>query len=266
MSRYLELSRLAKEFDGAGGRVRVVEDFDLALARGEFVCLLGHSGCGKSTVLAMVAGLVASSEGGIVLDGREIDGPGPDRGVVFQAPSLLPWLSALANVQLGVDRVFPHATRAQRRDLAAHALESVGLGHALERHPAELSAGECQRIGIARAFALAPKVLLLDEPFGMLDSLTRLELQDVLLELWSRDRRTALMVTHDVDEALYLSDRIALMTRGPRARIGEIVAVDFPRPRQRGAVLEHPEYYRLRERLLAFLREQETREPEELAA
>jgi nitrate ABC transporter ATP-binding subunit len=266
VSRYLELSQLAKDFDGPGGPVRVVEGFDLALARGEFVCLLGHSGCGKSTVLAMVAGLIESSSGGVVLDGREIAGPGPDRGVVFQSPSLLPWLSALGNVLLGVERVFPHATRAQRRALAAHALESVGLGHALGRRPGELSAGECQRIGIARAFALAPKVLLLDEPFGMLDSLTRIELQDVLLGLWSAERRTALMVTHDVDEALHLADRIALMTRGPRARIGEIVSVELPRPRERGALLEHPEYYRLRERLLAFLREQEAIEPQERAA
>ncbi len=257
MSAYLELFALAKDFEGPGGRTRVVDGFDLTLARGEFVCLLGHSGCGKSTVLAMVAGLTEPSAGGIVLDGREIDGPGPDRGVVFQSPSVLPWLSALDNVRLGVERVFPHGTRAQRRALAAHMLERVGLGAALDRRPGELSQGEQQRVGIARAFALAPKVLLLDEPFGMLDSLTRLELQDVLLELWSRERRTALMVTHDVDEALYLADRIALMTRGPHARVGEIVTVELPRPRERGSVLEHPEYYRLRERLLEFLRAQE---------
>jgi nitrate ABC transporter ATP-binding subunit len=259
MSRgaYLELFALAKDFEGPAGPTRVVDGFDLSLARGEFVCLLGHSGCGKSTVLAMVAGLSEISSGGVVLDGREIDGPGPDRGVVFQAPSVLPWLSALDNVRLGVDRVFPHGTKAQRRAIAAHTLELVGLGDALERRPAELSQGERQRVGIARAFALAPKVLLLDEPFGMLDSLTRLELQDVLLELWSRERKTALMVTHDVDEALYLADRIALMTKGPHARIGEIVSVEFPRPRERGAVLEHPEYYRLRERLLEFLRVQD---------
>lgn len=256
MSAYLELFRLAKTF-GALGSEPVVENFNLELSRGEFVCLLGHSGCGKSTVLSMVAGLTDVGVGGIVLDGREIDGPGPDRGVVFQSPSLLPWLSALENVRLGVDRAYPHGTREQRRAIATHYLERVGLGDALERRPGELSQGECQRVGIARAFALAPRLLLLDEPFGMLDSLTRLELQDVLLELLGRDRRTALMVTHDVDEALYLADRIALMTRGPRAKVGEIVTVDFPRPRVRGAVLEHPDYYRLRERLLAFLAEQE---------
>jgi nitrate ABC transporter ATP-binding subunit len=256
---YVELFRLTKIFPGPDGPAVVVEDFDLSLAQGEFVCLLGHSGCGKSTVLSMVAGLTEISAGGVVVDGREIDGPGPDRGMVFQAPSLIPWLSALDNVRLGVDRVYPHGTRAQRRAIAAHYLERIGLGEALERFPRELSAGERQRVGIARAFALAPKVLLLDEPFGALDSLTRMELQDVLLELCGLDRKTALMVTHDVDEALYLADRIALMTRGPRARIGEIVHVDVPRPRERGALLEHPDYYRLRARLLAFLEEQEPR-------
>ncbi|HEX5064841.1 MAG TPA: ABC transporter ATP-binding protein [Myxococcota bacterium] len=252
MNTHLEISGVGKRFAGAP----VVEGFDLKLARGEFVCLLGHSGCGKSTVLSIVAGLCEASAGGVVLDGREIDGPGPDRGVVFQSPSLLPWLTAQGNVLLGVDRVFPHGTRAQRRDIAAHMLERVGLGDALQRRPGELSQGECQRVGIARAFALAPKLLLLDEPFGALDSLTRMELQDVLLDLWSRERKTALMVTHDVDEALFLSDRIALMTAGPRARVGEIVEVGFARPRERGAVLEHPDYYRLREHLLEFLESQ----------
>jgi nitrate ABC transporter ATP-binding subunit len=256
MSSYLELFELSKTFPGPLGTIPVVEGFDLRLAEGEFVCLLGHSGCGKSTVLSIVAGLADATAGGVVLDGREIDGPGPDRGVVFQAPSLLPWLTARDNVLLGVDRVFPHGSRAERRAIADHYLERVGLAGSKERRPGELSQGECQRVGIARAFALAPKLLLLDEPFGMLDSLTRLELQDALLELWSRDRKTALMVTHDVDEALYLSDRIALMTKGPRARIRAIVEVDFPRPRERGAVLEHPDYYRLRERLLELLEDE----------
>jgi nitrate/nitrite transport system ATP-binding protein len=261
LSAHLELSALGKRF----GEAPVVEAFELRVARGEFVCLLGHSGCGKSTVLAMVAGLLPIDAGGVILDGREIDGPGPDRGVVFQAPSLLPWLSALENVALGVDRVYPHGTRAERRAIATHFLERVGLGEALARRPGELSLGECQRVGIARAFALAPKLLLLDEPFGTLDSLTRIELQDVLLELWGRDRRTALMVTHDVDEALYLGSRIALMTKGPRARIGEIVEVPFERPRERAAVLEHSDYYRLRERLLEFLEEQDARPPDDVA-
>ena len=265
MTAHLELFELVKTFDGPAGPSVVVDGFDLRVERGEFVCLLGHSGCGKSTVLGMVAGLSDVTAGGIVLDGREIDGPGPDRGVVFQAPSLLPWLSAEANVRLGVDRVYPHASAAQRRDIAAHYLELVGLGDARERRPGELSQGQCQRVGIARAFALAPKLLLLDEPFGMLDSLTRMELQDVLLGLWSRDRKTALMVTHDVDEALYLADRIALMTKGPRAHLGALVEVGFGRPRERGAVLEHPDYYRLRERLLGFLEEQQAPAPELLS-
>jgi nitrate ABC transporter ATP-binding subunit len=266
MSAHLELTGLTKSFDGPNGPSVVVEGFDLRLARGEFVCLLGHSGCGKSTVLAMVAGLLSSSSGGVVLDGREIDGPGPDRGVVFQAPSLLPWLTALENVRLGVDRVYPHGSSKERHAIAAHFLERVGLAEALGRRPGELSLGECQRAGIARAFALAPKLLLLDEPFGMLDSLTRMELQEVLLELWGRDRRTALMVTHDVDEALYLADRIALMTKGPRARLGEIVEVPFGRPRERAVVLEHPDYYRLRERLLEFLEEQDARPADDVAS
>jgi nitrate ABC transporter ATP-binding subunit len=214
----------------------------------------------------MVAGLTLSSSGGIVLDGREINGPGPDRGVVFQSPSLLPWLTALENVQLGVDQAFPAKSRRERREIAARALRRVGLEESLERRPAELSLGMCQRVGIARAFALEPKLLLLDEPFGMLDSLTRLELQETLVELWSADRKTALMVTHDVDEALFLSDRIALMTKGPRAHVGAIVAVDLPRPRERAAVLEHPDYYRLRERLLEFLAEQDGRTDAELLA
>ena len=266
MSPYLELFQLTKVFETPAGPLPAVEGFDLRIARGEFVCLLGHSGCGKSTVLSMVAGLAEPTNGGIVLDGREVDGAGPDRGVVFQAPSLLPWMTALENVQLGVDRVFPHGSKAERRAIAEHFLCRVGLGDALAKRPGELSLGMCQRVGIARAFALAPKLLLLDEPFGMLDSLTRMELQEVLLELWRADRKTALMVTHDVDEALFLSDRIALMTKGPRARLGALVSVDLPRPRERTAVLEHPDYYRLREQLLDFLTEQDARSEAELIA
>jgi nitrate/nitrite transport system ATP-binding protein len=250
---HLEISALGKSFPGPRGFTPVVEGFDLRLQRGEFVCLLGHSGCGKSTVLSMVAGLTELTTGGIVLDGREVSGPGPDRGVVFQAPSLLPWLSALDNVLLGVDRVYPHGTREQRRAIARHYLERVGLGDAVERRASELSLGMCQRVGIARACALDPKLLLFDEPFGMLDSLTRMELQDVILDLQSRDRKTALMVTHDVDEALYLSDRVAVMTRSPRAHVGATVEIPFARPRVRASVLDHPDYYPLRARLIDLL-------------
>jgi nitrate ABC transporter ATP-binding subunit len=231
----------------------VVRDFDLAVAEGEFVTIIGHSGCGKSTVLSIVAGLAEATSGGVTVAGREIDGPGPDRGVVFQAPCLLPWLTALDNVRLGVDQVFAKRPRGERVAIAEHALGLVGLGDALHKRPAELSAGMRQRVGIARAVALAPRVLLLDEPFGMLDSLTRMELQDVLVDLLARERKTVLMVTHDVDEALFLSDRVVLMTSGPAAHVGDILTVPFARPRRRDDVLEHPAYYELRSRVIEFL-------------
>jgi ABC-type nitrate/sulfonate/bicarbonate transport system ATPase subunit len=210
----------------------------------------------------MVAGLVPKSSGGMILAGREIDGPGPDRGLVFQSPNLLPWLTALDNVKLGVDQVFAGKPASARREIAMRHLEQVGLGDAARKRPAELSAGMRQRVGLARAFALDPKVLLLDEPFGMLDSLTRFELQDVLLELWARDRKTALMVTHDVDEALYVSDRVVMMTNGPAARVGEILEVALPRPRRRPGILDHPNYLPLRERMIGFLGEEAHPEPE----
>jgi nitrate/nitrite transport system ATP-binding protein len=252
IDRYLELWRVSKVY----GDVAVVRDFNLWVKQGEFVSLIGHSGCGKSTVLSIVAGLNDLTTGGIVLAGREIDGPGPDRGVVFQSPSLLPWMTALENVRLGLDQVRPKAPKAERRQAALHYLELVGLGDAAHKRPAELSQGMRQRVGLARAFALNPKMLLLDEPFGMLDSLTRFELQQVLIELWAQDQKTALMVTHDVDEALFLSDRVVMMTNGPEARVGDILDVPFPRPRDRQAVMDHPEYYQLRERLDGFLEAQ----------
>lgn len=253
MEKYLECWELSKRYPGPGRSVAVVEDFSLALRRGEFVCLIGHSGCGKSTVLSMIAGLTEPSSGAIILAGREVVGAGPDRGVVFQAPCLLPWLSTIDNVQLGVDQVMRGKPVSERRARAEHALRRVGLGDVLDRPPGELSGGMRQRAGIARAFALQPKMLLLDEPFGMLDQLTRMELQDVLIDVWQRDGTTALMVTHDVDEALFLSDRVAMMTSGPAARLGGILPVPFKRPRRRADVLEHPDYYRLREELIGFL-------------
>ena len=253
--KYLEFTHLTKAFPTPGGtdQVVIVQDFDFAIKKGEFVCLIGHSGCGKSTVLSIAAGLSEPTEGGVLVDGREIPGPGPDRGVVFQSPSLMPWLTAFENVMLGVNQVKKGTPRKEREDIVAHYLEAVGLGDAMYKKPTELSQGMQQRAGIARAFALDPKVLLLDEPFGMLDSLTRFELQEVLVDVWSHDRKTALMVTHDVDEALFLSDRVAMMTSGPRARLGAVVEVPFPRPRERAAVLEHREYYDYRERLISFL-------------
>jgi nitrate/nitrite transport system ATP-binding protein len=256
VKKYLDVWELGKNYPTPSGTLVVLENFNLALDQGEFVTLIGHSGCGKSTVLSIVAGLNAASAGTIILGGREVTGPGPDRGVVFQAPCLLHWLSAIDNVLLGVDQVFVEQSAQQRREIASRYLELVGLEDSLHKKPAELSAGMRQRVGLARAFALSPKLLLLDEPFGMLDALTRFELQETLLELWAKDQKTALMVTHDVDEALFLSDRIVMMTTGPRARVGEVMEVPFARPRRRSDVLEHPLYYQLRERLIGFLESQ----------
>lgn len=253
--RFLDLWCVSKAFPKSPNNAPVVEDFSLQIARGEFVSLIGHSGCGKSTVLSMIAGLTEPTSGGIVLRNREIDGPGVDRGVVFQSPSLLPWMTALENVVLWIAQAKKNAGRAELRKLAMHSLELVGLGDAAEKRPGELSQGMRQRVGLARAFALDPQVLLLDEPFGMLDSLTRAELQLILLDLWSRDRKTAVMVTHDVDEALFLSDRVVMMTNAPRARVGEILEIPFERPRDRAELLNDPLYYEYREQLVGFLEE-----------
>jgi nitrate/nitrite transport system ATP-binding protein len=235
------------------GPLTVVDGFDFRMKKGEFVTLIGHSGCGKSTILSMIAGLVPISSGGIILDNREVAGAGPERAVVFQAPSLMPWLTARENVALGVDKVYPKASPAERRDVVEYYLQRVGLGDAMHRRAAELSNGMKQRVGIARAFALSPKLLLLDEPFGMLDSLTRWELQDVLMEVWARTKVTAICVTHDVDEAILLADRVVMMSNGPRARIGNIMDVSLPRPRSRKALLAHRDYYAYRAELLDFL-------------
>jgi nitrate/nitrite transport system ATP-binding protein len=255
MSDYCELSRLTKIYPTTKGPAVIVKDFDLRIKKGEFVALIGHSGCGKSTVLSMLAGLSEVSGGGIILAGKELVGPGPDRGIVFQSPCLLPWMTAFENVMLGVEQVFYTATREERREIVEYYLTVVGLADAMHKRPAELSQGMRQRVGIARAFALKPKMLLLDEPFGMLDSLTRLELQQVLLDVWNRSHITALMVTHDVDEAIFLADRVVMMTNGPAAEVGDILAIHFPRPRNRATLLEDPEYYRLREHLMTFLEE-----------
>lgn len=253
--RYLEFYKLDKVYPTPKGPLKVVENFDLLMDRGEFISLIGHSGCGKSTVLTMAAGLNEISGGGIVLDNREIDVAGPDKAVVFQAPSLMPWLTARQNVALGVERVYPHASKSERRDIVDYYLERVGLGDAMEKMAAEMSNGMRQRVGIARAFALSPRLLLLDEPFGMLDSLTRWDLQDVLVEVWNRTKVTAIMVTHDVDEAILLADRVVMMTNGPRATIGKVLEVDLPRPRDRKALLDHPKFYQYRQEVLHFLAE-----------
>ena len=253
LDRYLEYSQLSKIYPTPKGPVTVVENFDLKVRKGEFISVIGHSGCGKSTVLSMTAGLNEVSLGGIILDGREIAAAGPDRAVVFQAPSLFPWLTARENVALGVDRVYPHAKRKERDEIVDYYLERVGLADSLDKSAAAMSNGMRQRVGIARAFALSPKLLLLDEPFGMLDSLTRWDLQEVLMDVWKRTQVTALCVTHDVDEAILLADRVVMMTNGPNARIGQIMEVDIPRPRTRKAMLEHPNYYRYRLQVLEFL-------------
>jgi len=253
--RFVDFTQLSKIYPTRKGPLKVVDGFELKIRRGEFISIIGHSGCGKSTVLSMVAGLTEISEGGIILDGREVSRPGPDRGIVFQAPSLVPWLTARENVQLAVDRVFGHVSPVERQQVVDYYLGRVGLGDALEKKAADLSNGMRQRVGIARAFALSPKLLLLDEPFGMLDSLTRWELQEVLMEVWARNRVTAIMVTHDVDEAILLADRVVMMTNGPNAKVGKILEIDLPRPRSRRALLEHPQYYELREALIGFLEE-----------
>ncbi|MGC8203652.1 ABC transporter ATP-binding protein [Aliiroseovarius sp. PTFE2010] len=255
--RFLDFSQLHKIYPTPKGPLTVVEDFDLKVNKGEFISLIGHSGCGKSTVLTMTAGLNDISKGAIKLDGRHVEGADPERAVVFQSPSLFPWLTARENCSIGVDRVYPGASRQERQDVVEYYLERVGLADAMDKSASDMSNGMRQRVGIARAFALSPKLLLLDEPFGMLDSLTRWELQEVLMEVWSRTKVTAVCVTHDVDEAILLADRVVMMTNGPQATIGRIVDVDLPRPRTRKALLEHPDYYSYREQVLSFLEEYE---------
>jgi nitrate/nitrite transport system ATP-binding protein len=255
--KYLQYSQLHKVYPTPKGPLTVVEDFNLTLKKGEFVSLIGHSGCGKSTVLTMTAGLNDISKGGIILDGRHVEGADPERAVVFQSPSLFPWLSARENVSVGVDRVYPRASQPERQDIVEYYLERVGLADSMDKPASEMSNGMRQRVGIARAFALSPKLLLLDEPFGMLDSLTRWELQEVLMEVWSRTKVTAVCVTHDVDEAILLADRVVMMTNGPRATIGKIMDVNLPRPRTRKALVAHSDYYAYREEVLSFLSEYE---------
>ncbi len=255
--RYLQFSQLHKIYPTPKGPLTVVEDFNLTLKKGEFVSLIGHSGCGKSTVLTMTAGLNSISKGAIKLDGYHVEGADPERAVVFQSPNLFPWLTAKENVAIGVDKVYPKASQAERQEVVEYYLERVGLGDQMDKSAADMSNGMRQRVGIARAFALSPKLLLLDEPFGMLDSLTRWELQEVLMEVWSRTKVTAVCVTHDVDEAILLADRVVMMTNGPRATIGKITEVNLPRPRSRKALMDHPDYYHYRQQVLDFLEEYE---------
>jgi nitrate/nitrite transport system ATP-binding protein len=250
--RYLSIERVGMRFSSRKGVFPALAGIDLCIRKGEFVSLIGHSGCGKSTLLNLVAGLLVPTEGAILLANREIASPGPDRGVVFQGHSLLPWLTSFENVYLAVERVFAEP-RSRLRERTSNALELVGLGHAGQKYPHELSGGMKQRVGIARALAIEPKVLLLDEPFGALDALTRATLQDELMRIVSATRATVLMVTHDVDEAVLLSDRVVMMTNGPAASIGEVLQVSLPRPRERLGLAHDARFMEQRARVLEFL-------------
>jgi nitrate/nitrite transport system ATP-binding protein len=249
----IELWQLRKEYPAPTGPAVIVKDFTLKVCAGEFICIIGHSGCGKSTVLSILMGLSEQTSGNVVVAGKEVTGPGRDRGVVFQSAALLPWMSVRANLLLAIAPRDGVQTHDERGQLADRYLTQVGLDGLGDCRPEELSAGMRQRVGIARAFAVEPQVLLLDEPFSLLDALTRFELQDHLVQLWERTCKTVVMVTHDVDEALLLADRIVLMTNGPAATIGGIMQVPLPRPRIRGKILEHPAYYPARDQLLSFL-------------
>jgi nitrate/nitrite transport system ATP-binding protein len=249
----LEITGLCKTFDTPSGSYTAVKDVFAKVYDGEFVCIVGHSGCGKSTVLSIIAGLQQATLGGVAINGKQVDEPGSDRGVVFQSPCLLPWLSAGENVSLAIGRAFPKYTHRQRREQAEKYLELVGAGGCYDQNPAEISLGTQQCVSMARALSIEPRFLLLDEPFSNLDSLTRLDLQDTLLDVWEKSRKIVVMVTHDIDEALYLADRIILMTDGPEAKVGEIYTVPFARPRKRTEVLDHPHYYACRTYLIDFL-------------
>ncbi|TCP40001.1 ABC transporter ATP-binding protein [Rhodovulum marinum] len=252
---FLSIENLTQRYpDGQGGELTVFENASFTVEEGEFVCILGHSGCGKSTIMNILAGLAEPTSGAVIMDGQEVSGPSLDRGVVFQNYSLLPWLSTLANVTFGVAARHPKWSRAEVREHSLKYLEMVGLkGDVVHRKPSQLSGGMRQRVSIARAFANHPKLLLLDEPFGALDALTRGTIQDELLKIWRGSNQTVFMITHDIDEAILLADRILLMTNGPYARVAESVEITIPRPRNRTAIVEHPNYYAIRNHLVQFL-------------
>ncbi|WP_348679001.1 ABC transporter ATP-binding protein [Alcanivorax profundi] len=258
MKALLELSNVGMKFDTPKGQFEALKDVNLKIESGEFVSLIGHSGCGKSTVLNIVAGLLQATDGGVILDKQEVTEPGPERAVVFQNHSLLPWLSAFENVELAVKQVFKKTkSKAEIRDWVEHNLELVHMAHAMHKKPDEISGGMKQRVGIARALAMQPQVLLMDEPFGALDALTRAHLQDSLMEIHAQLGTTVIMITHDVDEAVLLSDRIVMMTNGPSATIGEILDVKLPRPRDRLALADDPTFVRCRQQVLQFLYEKQ---------
>jgi nitrate/nitrite transport system ATP-binding protein len=261
MDHYLKIENVGMTFDTRQGPFVALRDIDLNIEKGQFVTLIGHSGCGKSTLLNLITGLDVPTSGYLFLSGRQISGPGPDRGVVFQNHSLLPWLTCFDNIHLAVERVFGAIEpKAKLTERTRHALELVHLEHAADKRPHEISGGMKQRVGIARALAMEPKLLLMDEPFGALDALTRARLQDELMRIVAETGSTVVMVTHDVDEAVLLADRVVMMTNGPAATIGEILEVDLPRPRDRLALANDPAYVRLRKAVLEFLYQKQLKE------
>lgn len=260
MKSFLDISKIDVTFPTPKGEFTALKEVDLQIQKGEFVSLIGHSGCGKSTVLNVIAGLVQAKNGGVILNQREVNEPGPERAVVFQNHSLLPWLTAYQNVELAVKQVFGKSkSPAETKEWIEHNLKLVYMDHAMQKRPDEMSGGMKQRIGIARALAMQPEVLLMDEPFGALDALTRAHLQDSLMEIQDELKNTVVMITHDVDEAVLLSDRIVMMTNGPAATVGEILDVDLPRPRDRLALANDPHYNHLRSEVLTFLYEKQAK-------
>lgn len=253
--KFVHVQNIAKRYPikGQDEPLTVFENSNFSIEKGEFVCIIGHSGCGKSTILNALAGLDMPTDGGVVMDGKEVDGPSLDRGIVFQNYSLLPWLTVLQNVYFGVRARWPHKSKAELNAHCMKFIELVGLGGTEHRKPSELSGGMRQRVSIARAFATQPKLLLLDEPFGALDALTRGNIQEELISIWSETKQTIFMITHDVDESILLADKVFLMSNGPRARIAESVIIDIARPRLRASIIEDPAYYKIRNYLVDFL-------------
>ena len=249
----LRFEQLSKVYATPRGPYPVLENINLEVAQGEFVCVIGHSGCGKSTLLNMVSGFATPSSGQVLLEGKPITKPGPDRMVVFQGYALLPWMTAYQNVHLAIDSVHPSLPESQKREIAMEHLAMVGLTEAADKKITQISGGMKQRVAIARALSIRPEVLILDEPFGALDAITKEELQEELLSIWNTQKCTVLMITHDIDEALFLADRLVMMTNGPAAGIGEVLNIDFPRPRSREEIMENPRYYELRNSALDFL-------------
>ncbi|BAZ43603.1 bicarbonate transport system ATP-binding protein [Chondrocystis sp. NIES-4102] len=252
-SAFVNIENVSKVYPTPTGPYTVLENVNLTVKQGEFICVIGHSGCGKSTLLNMISGFATPSTGSVTVGGKTITEPGPDRMVVFQNYALLPWLTVFDNVYLAVDSVNPNRPEQEKRAIARDHLAMVGLSEAVDKKPTQISGGMKQRVSIARALAIRPEVLILDEPFGALDAITKEELQEELLKIWNDHRCTVLMITHDIDEALFLADKLVMMTNGPAAGIGEVMNIDFPRPRNRDQIMEQPEYYDLRNYALDFL-------------